>query len=173
MYFLSAKWFSSVQFSCSVVSHSLWPHELQHTRPPCPSPTPGVHSNSHHRVPLVTPWTIVCQTPLSMRFFRQEYWSGLPFPYPGDLPDPGIEPESSALQVNSCLAGGVFTNWATREALLLSFIFLLIFWYISFRSYCLFLKWDDTIHTWSFSQWYMSQTFSHNIDTSWHNFFSF
>ena len=39
--------FSSVQFSCSVVSESLWPHELQHTRPPCPSPTPRVHSNSH------------------------------------------------------------------------------------------------------------------------------
>ena len=38
---------SSVQFSCSVVSDSLRPHELQHTRPPCPSPTPGVHSNSH------------------------------------------------------------------------------------------------------------------------------
>ena len=36
----------SVQFSCSVVSDSLWPHESQHTRPPCPSPTPGVHSNS-------------------------------------------------------------------------------------------------------------------------------
>ena len=38
--------FSSVQFSCSVVSDSLQPHELQHARPPCPSPTPGVHSNS-------------------------------------------------------------------------------------------------------------------------------
>ena len=38
--------FSSVQFSHSVVSDSLWPHELQHTRPPCPSPTPGVHPNS-------------------------------------------------------------------------------------------------------------------------------
>ena len=37
---------SSVQFSRSVMSDSLWPHELQHTRPPCPSPTPGVHSNS-------------------------------------------------------------------------------------------------------------------------------
>ena len=37
---------SSVQFSCSVVSHFLWPHELQHARPPCPSPTPGVHSHS-------------------------------------------------------------------------------------------------------------------------------
>ena len=39
--------FSSVQFSCSVVSDSLQPHELQHARPPCPSPTPGVHSDSH------------------------------------------------------------------------------------------------------------------------------
>ena len=39
-------WDSSVQFSCSVVSDSLWPHESQHTRPPCPSPTPGVHSDS-------------------------------------------------------------------------------------------------------------------------------
>ena len=39
--------FSSVQFSCTVVSNSLWPHEPQHTTPPCPSPTPGVHSNSH------------------------------------------------------------------------------------------------------------------------------
>ena len=38
--------FSSVQFSCSVVSDSLWPHESQHARPPCPSPTPGVHSDS-------------------------------------------------------------------------------------------------------------------------------
>jgi len=38
--------FSSVQFSCSVVSDSLWPHELQHARPPCPSPTPRVHPNS-------------------------------------------------------------------------------------------------------------------------------
>ena len=38
---------SSVQFSCSVMSNSLWPHESQHTRPPCPSPTPGVYSNSY------------------------------------------------------------------------------------------------------------------------------
>ena len=38
--------FSSVQFTCSVVSESLWPHESQHTRPPCPSPSPGIHANS-------------------------------------------------------------------------------------------------------------------------------
>ena len=50
---------------------------------------------------LVTPWTVACQAPLSMGFSRQEYWSGLPFPSPGDLPDPGIEPASPALQADS------------------------------------------------------------------------
>ena len=43
---------------------------------------------------LLTPWTVAYQTPLSMEFSKQEYWSGLPFPSPGDLPDPGIEPAS-------------------------------------------------------------------------------
>ena len=47
---------------------------------------------------LVIPW--ICQAPLSMGFSRQEYWSGLPFPSPGDLPNPGIEPRSPALQAN-------------------------------------------------------------------------
>ena len=47
------------------------------------------------------PWTAVHQAPLSMEFSRQEYWSGLPFPTLGDLPDPGIEPGSPALQVDS------------------------------------------------------------------------
>ena len=50
---------------------------------------------------LVTPCTVACQAPLSMRFSRQEYWSGLPFPSPGDLPNPGIEPRSPALQADS------------------------------------------------------------------------
>ena len=44
----------------------------------------------------VSPWTVAQQTPLSMEFSRQEYWSGLPFPPPGDLLDPGIEPTSLA-----------------------------------------------------------------------------
>ena len=44
----------------------------------------------------VTLWTIAQQAPLSMGFSKQEYWSGLPFPSPGDLPDPGIEPGSPA-----------------------------------------------------------------------------
>ena len=50
---------------------------------------------------LVTPWTAACQAPLLMGFFRQEYWSGLPFPPQGDLPDPGIEPRSPAQQADS------------------------------------------------------------------------
>ena len=48
-----------------------------------------------------TPWTVACQAPLSMKFSRQEYWSGLPFPSPEDLSNPGIEPGSSALQADS------------------------------------------------------------------------
>ena len=51
---------------------------------------------SHVRL-SVTSCTVACQTPLTMGFSRQEYWSGLPFPPPGDLPDPGIEPASLAL----------------------------------------------------------------------------
>ena len=45
---------------------------------------------------LATLWTVALQAPLSMRFSRQEYWSGLPFPPPGDLPNPGIQPRSPA-----------------------------------------------------------------------------
>ena len=45
-------------------------------------------------------WTAACQAPVSMGFPRQEYWSGLPFPSPGDLPDPGIKPKSPALQAD-------------------------------------------------------------------------
>ena len=50
---------------------------------------------------FATPWTVARQAPLSLGFPRQEYWSGLPFPSPGDLPDPGIEPTSPALQTGS------------------------------------------------------------------------
>ena len=50
---------------------------------------------------FVTPWTVAHQAPLSMGFSRQEYWSGLPFPSPGDLPNPGIEPRSPALQADT------------------------------------------------------------------------
>ena len=50
---------------------------------------------------FVTPQTVACQAPPSMGFSRQEYWNGLPFPSPGDLPDPGIEPMSPVLQADA------------------------------------------------------------------------
>ena len=50
---------------------------------------------------FATPRTVARQAPLSMGFSRQEYWSGLPFPSPGDLPNPGIEPGSPALQADA------------------------------------------------------------------------
>ena len=48
-----------------------------------------------------TPWTVAYQDPPSMGFFRQEYWSGLPFPSPGDIPDPRIKPRSPALEADA------------------------------------------------------------------------
>ena len=53
---------------------------------------------------FVTPWTVANQALLSMEFYRQEYWSGLSIPSPGDLPDSGIEPGSPALQEDSLLS---------------------------------------------------------------------
>ena len=50
---------------------------------------------------FVTPWTVAYQGPLSMEFFRKEYWSGLQFPSPGNLPNPGIEPRSPTLQTDT------------------------------------------------------------------------
>ena len=58
------------------------------------------------------PWTVACQAPLSMVFPRQEYWNGLPFLSPGDLPDPEIEPGSLAL------VGGFFTTEPPGKTLL-------------------------------------------------------
>ena len=77
--------------SCSFMSDSLWLYGL-----------------------FATLWTVAHQAPLSMKFSRQEYWSGLPFPPPGDLPDPGIEPASL---ISPALAGGFFTTSATWEVL--------------------------------------------------------
>ena len=60
---------------------------------------------------FATLWTVAYQAPLSMEFSRQEYWNGLPFPSPGDLPDPGIKPWSASI------ADRRFTVWATRKPL--------------------------------------------------------
>ena len=79
-----------------------------------------VHVCAHMRVCVLghvqlfaTLWTEACQTPLSMESSRQENWNGLPFPSPGDLTYPGIEPLYFA---SPALAGGFFTSWAIREA---------------------------------------------------------
>ena len=72
---------------------------------------------------FVTLWTVAHQAPVSSEFSRQEYWSGLPCPPPGDLPDPGIEHTSLA---SPALAGGFFTTSATWEAQ--PFTFYRIFW---------------------------------------------
>ena len=63
-------------------------------------------SHFSHIQLFATPWTVACHIPLSMGLPRQEYWGGLPYPPPGDLPDPGIAPSSPvspALQVDSIL----------------------------------------------------------------------
>ena len=74
---------------------------------------------------LVTPWTVACQAPLSMGFSRQEYWSGLPIPSPGDLLDSGIR----WTQVDSCIAGR-FLYWLSYERSPIFFfsISLLFYW---------------------------------------------
>ena len=74
------------------------------SNPNCYSENSSLLSHSSPVQLFTTPWTEACQTPLSMRFPRQEYWSGLPFPSPRDLPDQEMEPVSPAL------AGRSFTT---------------------------------------------------------------
>ena len=69
---------------------------------------------------FVTLWTVARQAPLSMRFSRQEYWSGLPFPSPGDLPNLGIEHRSF---MSPAFAGGFFTTSTTWRQIIISFSF--------------------------------------------------
>ena len=92
-----------------MVMDSLW---LAMTQPHCQDPSlpftsiPNNGCKSLSCVQLfVTLWTVAHQAPLSVGFSRPEYWSGLPFPSPGDLPDPGIEPGSPTLQADSLPAG--------------------------------------------------------------------
>ena len=63
-----------------------------------------------HMQLFVMLWTVACQAPLSMGLSQQEYWSGLPIPTPGDLPDPGIE------YASPLLAGGFFTTSVTSDS---------------------------------------------------------
>ena len=77
---------------------------------------------------LVTLRTVACQDPLSVGFFRQEYWSGLPCHPPGDLPDPGIQPMSL---MSPALTGGFFTTSATWKAQEKGWV-ALIYFYLKF-----------------------------------------
>ena len=106
--------------SDAIVVHSWYRQETTHrdcmreptspeAAPKLPTSTGGLHWLLLFRCQVTsdsfaTPWTAARQAPLSMRFPRQEYWSGFPFPSPGDLPDPGIEPVSPACQVDSLTA---------------------------------------------------------------------
>ena len=68
---------------------------------------------------FVTPWTVACQAPLSMGFSRQIYWSGLPFPSPGDHPDPETEPKSPASHADSFALshqGSPLTGYKNRKS---------------------------------------------------------
>ena len=122
---------SSVQFSCSAVSDSLWPHESQHARPPCPSPTPRVYPNScpssrwchpatsSSAIPFAqyvqlfaTPWTIACQAPLSMGTHQARILEWVVMASSRGSSQPRYQTQTS------CITGRFFTNWATREALL-------------------------------------------------------
>ena len=88
--------------SIVVLYSLLWSYENVSVLAPCFMEAGGGGGLVTKSCPtLATPWTRACQVLLSLGFFRQECWSGLPFPSPGDLPDPGIEPRSSALQADS------------------------------------------------------------------------
>ena len=79
------------------------PHDIFHTHTRCTHSYTICETESVSRSVLsdsATTWTVILQASLSMGFSRQEYWSGLPCPSPGDLPDTGIEPESPALQAD-------------------------------------------------------------------------
>ena len=89
-----------------------------------------VKSLSHVRL-LATPWTVAYQAPLSMGFSRQEYWSGLPFPSSGDLPDPGIKPRCPALQADALTSEPISGAEKIRCGLHLICFFPHIYLYVS------------------------------------------
>ena len=80
---------------------------------------------------FATPWTVDCQTPPPMGFSRQEYWSELPFPSPGDLPDPGIEPRSPTRQADSSPSEPPGSKACIKEQKILrqGILYLFVFWY--------------------------------------------
>ena len=115
MWNISKGFLRFVKQCCFCIVFWLFGHKTGGILPPCPGiepalPTPllwkvKVKVKSLSRVQLfATPWTVAYQAPPSMGFSRQEHWSGLPFPSPGDLLDPGIEPRSPTLQTDALLS---------------------------------------------------------------------
>ena len=80
-----------------------------------------VQSLSHSQL-FATSWTASCQAPLSMEFSKQEYWSGLPVPSPGNLPNPGIRPGSLALQADSLPSEPLGKKKVTNDLLFNSYL---------------------------------------------------
>ena len=94
-------------------------------------------------------WSVVCQAPLSTGFSRQKYWSGLPFPPPGDLPDPGIEPSSptSTIENNACCGLVIYGLYFVEVGPLYP-RFLESFyhkWVLNFVKSFFFIYWDDYV----------------------------
>ena len=81
----------------------------------------------------VTPWTVAHQAPPSMGFSRQEHWSGLPFPSPGDLPNPGIKPRSPALQADTLTSEPPGKSYREVYYALVKYSFLITHLFIRFR----------------------------------------
>ena len=116
---------SSVQFSCSVVSDSLRPHELQHARPPCPSPTPGVHSDS-------CPWSPWCHPAIS---FSVVPFSSCPQSHPASESFPmsqlfawggqstGVSASASFLPISQGWSPSEWTGWISLQSKGLSIVF--------------------------------------------------
>ena len=109
----------------------------------------------------MTPWTVAYQAPLSMGFSRQEYWRGLPFPSPGDLPDPGIKPRSPALQADALpseppgkpYSFRIWTNFVVTT--LFNFHGILVLWSIqAYQWWIYFMKTIAfKIQIWCFKNW--------------------
>ena len=92
---------------CSTFYGSLEGRRVWERMNTCICMTDSLHCSPESITTLLmsyTPWTVAHQTSLSMGFSRQEYWSGLSFPSPGDLPDAGIEPKSPALQADALVS---------------------------------------------------------------------
>ena len=103
-------WFSRINYYFCLIDRGLYVCACVHMQ--CVFTETVLRAKSLGRVQLsAILWTVACQGPLSMRFSRQEYWSGLPRPSLGDLPDPGIEPTSL---MSPALASGFLTTSTTR-----------------------------------------------------------